>query len=124
MIEKYSLKKEKICVVGLGYVGLPVALEFARKFKVVGFDINAKRVAMMQKGIDPSNELDGEEFNGCDIEFTANPEEIQSCTFYIIAVPTPINEHKNPDLKPLLSACKIVGGVLKKGDVAVFESTV
>lgn len=124
MITKYSSKKEKICVVGLGYVGLPVALEFARKFKVVGFDINAKRVAMMQKGIDPSNELDSQEFEGCDIQFTAKPDEIKSCTFYIVAVPTPINEHKNPDLKPLLSACKIVGGVLKKGDVVVFESTV
>ena len=124
MIEKYLSKKEKICVVGLGYVGLPVALEFARKFKVIGFDINQKRVELMQKGIDPSNELEASEFDGCDITFTAKPTEIKECTFYVVAVPTPINEHKNPDLTPLLSACKIVGSVLKKGDVAVFESTV
>ncbi|NJN26454.1 MAG: nucleotide sugar dehydrogenase [Cyclobacteriaceae bacterium] len=124
MIEQYTSKKNKICVVGLGYVGLPVALEFARKFSVVGYDINARRVAMMQKAIDPSNELDPAEFEGCDIIFTANPDEIRTCTFFVVAVPTPINEHKNPDLKPLLSACKIVGQALKKGDVAVFESTV
>lgn len=124
MIDRYLSKQEKICVVGLGYVGLPVALEFARKFKVVGFDINQKRVEMMQQGIDPSNELDASEFDGCDITFTANPSDLSDCTFYVVAVPTPINEFKNPDLKPLLSACKIVGGALKKGDVAVFESTV
>jgi len=124
MIEKYLSKEQKICVVGLGYVGLPVALEFARKFKVVGFDINQKRVEMMQNGIDPSNELEASEFDGCDITFTSNPEDLKECTFYVVAVPTPINEYKNPDLEPLLSACKIVGGVLKKGDVAVFESTV
>ena len=124
MIEKYISKEEKIGVVGLGYVGLPVALEFARKFKVVGFDINQERVELMQKGIDPSNELDTSEFEGCDITYTSNPVDLSDCTFYVVAVPTPINEHKNPDLKPLLSACKIVGGVLKKGDIAVFESTV
>jgi len=124
MIDKYISGKETICVVGLGYVGLPVALEFSRKFKVVGFDINAQRVELMKQAIDPSNELDKEEFEGCNIQFTANPTDIKDCTFYIVAVPTPVNEHKNPDLKPLLSACKIVGGALKKGDVVVFESTV
>ena len=124
MIEKYLSKKEQICVIGLGYVGLPVALEFARKYKVVGFDINAQRVAMMKKGIDPSQELEPSEFEGCDITFTADPEEIKNCTFFIVAVPTPINEFKIPDLRPLLKACEIVGGALKKGDVAVFESTV
>ncbi len=124
MIEKYLQKEHKICVVGLGYVGLPVALEFARKFKVIGFDINQGRVEMMEKGIDPSNELESSEFEGCDISFTSNPQETKDCTFYVVAVPTPINEHKNPDLKPLISACKIVGGVLKKNDIVVFESTV
>ncbi|MCK5104499.1 MAG: nucleotide sugar dehydrogenase, partial [Cyclobacteriaceae bacterium] len=109
---------------GLGYVGLPVALEFARKFKVVGFDINQKRVEMMQQGIDPSNELDASEFEGCDIKFTSNSTDIKDCSFYIVAVPTPINEHKYPDLKPLIGACRIVGSVLKKGDIVVFESTV
>ena len=124
MIEKYIDKKEKIATIGLGYVGLPVALEFARKYKVVGFDINKERVEMMQKGIDPSSELDHSEFDGCDIEFTSETKDLKECTFFIVAVPTPINEHKIPDLKPLLSACKIVGEILKKGDIVVFESTV
>ncbi|MCG8308690.1 MAG: nucleotide sugar dehydrogenase [Cytophagales bacterium] len=124
MIDKYISKEETICVAGLGYVGLPVALEFAKKYKIIGFDINQSRVELMQRGIDPSNELDALEFEGCDILFTSDPEDIRACTFYIIAVPTPIDEHKNPDLKPLLSACKIVGGVLKNGDTVVFESTV
>ena len=124
MIEKFLNKDQKICVVGLGYVGLPVALEFSKKFKVVGFDINHKRVELMKNGIDPSNELEASAFDGCDIMFTSQPDEIKDCTFYIVAVPTPINEHKNPDLKPLLSACKIVGETLKMGDTVVFESTV
>ena len=117
-------KEEKICVVGLGYVGLPIALEFARKYAVIGFDINEGRVALMQKGIDPSKELDSSEFEGCDIAFTAQLEEISEARFYVVAVPTPIDEHKNPDLTPLLSACRAVGKVLKKGDYVVFESTV
>jgi len=124
MIDQYLNKQESLCVVGLGYVGLPVALELARKFKVVGFDINEPRVELMKKGIDPSNELDPEEFVGCDNTFTSNIDDLKSSTFYIVAVPTPINEHKNPDLTPLLSACKTVGKVLKKGDTVVFESTV
>ncbi|WP_017732690.1 nucleotide sugar dehydrogenase [Nafulsella turpanensis] len=117
-------KKEKICVIGLGYVGLPIALEFGRKYSVIGFDINAKRVEMMKQGIDPSKELPKEDFEGADINFTADLEGIREAKFYVVAVPTPIDEHKNPDLKPLLSACKTVGKVLKKGDYVVFESTV
>lgn len=124
MIEKYLTKKESICVVGLGYVGLPVALELARKYRVVGFDINRARVELMKRHVDPSKELDSSEFDGCDITFTADVEDLRSSTFYVVAVPTPINEHKNPDLKPLLGACKIVGTVLKKNDTVVFESTV
>jgi UDP-N-acetyl-D-galactosamine dehydrogenase len=124
MIEKYLSKDRKIGIIGLGYVGLPVALEFARKFRVVGFDIAHDRVEMMQNGIDPSNELEASEFHGCDITFTSDPGDLEACTFFVVAVPTPINEHKNPDLRPLLNACKIVGEVLKKGDIVVFESTV
>lgn len=117
-------KQEKLAVVGLGYVGLPIALEFARNVKVVGFDINQKRVEMMQNRIDPSEELEPEEFDGCDIEFTADPEVLRQARFYIIAVPTPIDEHNLPDLKPLISASRTVGAVLKKGDYVVYESTV
>lgn len=124
MIQNYLSKQQQICVVGLGYVGLPVALELARKYKVVGFDINKARVELMKKGVDPSRELSHDEFQGCDITYTADPQDIKGCTFFVVAVPTPINEHKNPDLRPLLSACKIVGSVLKNGDTVVFESTV
>jgi UDP-N-acetyl-D-galactosamine dehydrogenase len=123
-IQPFINKEKTLCVVGLGYVGLPVALELARKYKVIGFDINKKRVELMRHGIDPSKELEKQAFEGCDIHFTAEPEEIKQATFFVVAVPTPIDEHKNPNLKPLLSACQIVGSALKQGDVVVFESTV
>jgi len=117
-------KKAPIAVIGLGYVGLPIALAFAREVKVIGFDINEKRVGMMRKGIDPSNELDKSEFKGCDIHFTASLEELKAARFFIVAVPTPIDEHNQPDLTPLIAASTTVGNVLKKGDYVVFESTV
>lgn len=117
-------KEAKLAVIGLGYVGLPIALEFARKIKVVGFDINPERVKMMQNHIDPSNELQASDFEGCDITFTADINDLNDVNFYIIAVPTPIDENKIPDLHPILSASKTVGMVLKKGDYVVYESTV
>ncbi|MGL4598939.1 MAG: 2-dehydropantoate 2-reductase N-terminal domain-containing protein, partial [Bacteroidia bacterium] len=117
-------KKEKIAVIGLGYVGLPIALAFARKAKVIGFDINEKRVAMMKKGIDPSCELAKEDFKNCDIEFTASIDKLREAKFFIVAVPTPIDEHNLPDLRPLLGASTTVGKCLKKGDYIVLESTV
>lgn len=117
-------KETKLAVIGLGYVGLPIALEFARKIKVVGFDINQSRVDLMRNKIDPSNELDASVFDGCDIHFTADPEDLKDVTFFIVAVPTPIDAANLPDLKPLLGASRTVGKVLKKGDYVVFESTV
>ena len=108
----------------MGYVGLPIALEFARKIKVVGFDINAERVELMKKNIDPSNELDTSEFEGCDISFTADIDDLKDATFFVVAVPTPIDDSNLPNLKPLLSATATVAKVLKKGDYVVFESTV
>ncbi len=122
--EELKNKEKKIAVIGLGYVGLPIALEFAKNFKVIGFDINPKRVEMMKNNIDPSEELPPEAFEGCDIEFTANPEDLKQANFFVVAVPTPIDEHNLPDLKPLLGASKTVGEALKKGDYVVFESTV
>lgn len=124
MLKELLSKQKKICVVGLGYVGLPIALEFARKFSVIGFDINPERVEMMNNHIDPSKELEKEDFEGCDIKFTDNLKGIEPASFYVVAVPTPIDEYRRPDLKPLLSACQTVGKVLKKGDYVVFESTV
>lgn len=117
-------KEAKIAVVGLGYVGLPIALEFAKKVSVIGFDINESRVEMMKNKIDPSEELESKDFEGCDIEFTTSLDVLKKANFFIVAVPTPIDEHNFPDLKPLLGASRSVGMALKKGDYVVYESTV
>lgn len=117
-------KKKKLAVIGLGYVGLPIALEFARKIKVIGFDINAKRVEMMRNKIDPSQELESSAFDGCDIEFTNDLEVLKQANFFIVAVPTPVDEHNVPDLIPVQKASETIGKVIKKGDYVVFESTV
>ncbi|MCE2845651.1 MAG: nucleotide sugar dehydrogenase [Sphingobacteriales bacterium] len=117
-------KESKLAVIGLGYVGLPIALEFARKVSVIGFDINASRIAMMQRNEDPSGELPSSAFEGCDIVFTDSLDVLREARFFIVAVPTPIDEHKLPDLRPLLGATRSIGQVLKKGDYVVFESTV
>jgi len=124
MYKQILEKKKKIAVIGLGYVGLPIALEFARKVSVIGFDINKKRVKLMQKNIDPSNELKSSAFKGKDIYFTSAPEDLKKAHFFIVAVPTPLDEHNMPDLNPLLSASKTVAKALKKGDYVVYESTV
>src|SRR6266513_1672441 len=94
-------KKKKLAVIGLGYVGLPIALEFAKKISVIGFDINAKRIEMMKQGIDPSNELEKEAFENCDIVFTDSLDELRKADFFIVAVPTPVDEHNVPDLIPV-----------------------
>ena len=124
MYHKLLEKKNKLAVIGLGYVGLPIALEFAKKIKVIGFDINADRVKMMQNKIDPSKELDAAAFDGCDIEFTNNLDVLKEATFFIVAVPTPVDEHNIPDLTPVIRASETIGKVIKKGDYVVYESTV
>ncbi len=116
-------KKAKLAVIGLGYVGLPIALEFARRISVIGFDINAKRIAMMRSAIDPSKEVEAAEFNGRDIVFTDSLEVLKEARFFIVAVPTPVDKYNVPDLKPLIGASGTVGKVLKKGDYVVYEST-
>jgi UDP-N-acetyl-D-galactosamine dehydrogenase len=117
-------RQRKLAVIGLGYVGLPIALEFAKKISVIGFDINSARVKMMQNNIDPSGELDSSAFENCDITFTDSLDVLREANFFIVAVPTPIDDHKLPDLKPLLGATTTIGKVLKKGDYVVYESTV
>ncbi len=117
-------KKKKLAVIGLGYVGLPIALEFARKVSVIGFDIKPDRVEMMKNKVDPSNELSAADFEGCDIQYTSDIADLEEASFYIVAVPTPIDVHKKPDLRPLLSATETVGRVLSEGDYVVYESTV
>ena len=117
-------KKKKIAVIGLGYVGLPLALEFAKYFKVIGFDINAQRIALMKEGIDPSNELEKEDFDHKDIVFTDDIEILRGAHFFIVAVPTDIDSNKVPNLRPLKGASETVGKIIKKGDIVVYESTV
>lgn len=124
MYDKLINKQSKIAVIGLGYVGLPLALEFAHKVSVIGFDINEKRLSVMRSGVDPCGELSDDVFVGADIEFTSSIEKLKEATFFIVAVPTPIDAHNKPDLKPLLGATNTVAKVLKKGDYVVYESTV
>ncbi|MCB0574807.1 MAG: nucleotide sugar dehydrogenase, partial [Saprospiraceae bacterium] len=124
MYQALKNKKKTLAVVGLGYVGLPIALEFARHFKVIGFDINKARIDLMRRGIDPSRELESDAFEGTDILFTDELEELRKANFFVIAVPTDIDEHKVPDLNPIKKASVSVGKALKKGDYVVFESTV
>lgn len=124
MYDSLLNKEKKMAVIGLGYVGLPIALEFARKISVIGFDINPDRVEMMKRGEDPSDELGPEAFEGCDIEFTANPEDLNDASFFVVAVPTPIDKGNQPDLGPVLAASKTVANAMSKGDYVVYESTV
>jgi len=124
MYNKIISKQSKIAVIGLGYVGLPIALEFAKKVSVIGFDIKQERIELMIKSIDPSNELESSAFNNTDIHFTSSVADLREANFFIVAVPTPIDEYNLPELKPLLSATKTVASVLKKGDYVVYESTV
>ena len=124
MYNKLLNKEAKLALVGLGYVGLPIALEFAKKISVIGFDINEGRLAKMREKIDPSNELGAEAFANSDICFTSSVDELREASFFIVAVPTPIDQFNQPDLRPLLSASRTVGMALKKGDYVVYESTV
>lgn len=117
-------RKAKLAVIGLGYVGLPIALEFARKISVIGFDISEKRVEMMKQGIDPSNEMDKNAFKDCAITFTNSLDVLREAKFFIVAVPTPVDDHNLPDLEPVKKASETIGKVIKKGDYVVFESTV
>ena len=117
-------REASLAVIGLGYVGLPIALEFAKKINVIGFDISQERIELMKQKIDPSNELISNDFENCSIHFTSDLTELKKASFFIIAVPTPIDDANLPDLKPLLSATRTISKVLKKGDYVVYESTV
>lgn len=124
MFEALRNKEKKIAIVGLGYVGLPLAMGFADKLSVIGYDINEERLAKLREGIDPNGELASSQLVGKDIEFTSSTYKLCEASFYIIAVPTPIDQHNEPDLTPLLTATRTVASVLKKGDYVVYESTV
>src|SRR5215471_13708311 len=109
MYQELIDKKKKLAVIGLGYVGLPIALEFAKKISVIGFDINEERIAKMRNKVDPSGELNKTAFDNVDIEFTYNHEKLLEANFYIVTVPTPIDDHNLPDLRPILGATKYIG---------------
>ncbi|MEO5650209.1 MAG: nucleotide sugar dehydrogenase [Ginsengibacter sp.] len=124
MYQELIDKKKKLAVIGLGYVGLPIALEFAKKISVIGFDINSTRIEMMKNAVDPSNELESTAFENCDIEFTNSLDKLREANFFIVAVPTPVDAHNVPDLIPIQKASETIGKVIKKDDYVVFESTV
>jgi UDP-N-acetyl-D-glucosamine/UDP-N-acetyl-D-galactosamine dehydrogenase len=119
------LEQEKIAVIGLGYVGLPVAISFGKKLPTVGFDIRQRRIDELREGHDDTREVTSEQLASANkLELTADPARLADCTFYIVAVPTPIDNNNRPDLGPMISASRTVGPHLKKGDCVVFESTV
>lgn len=124
MFNELRTKEKTIAVLGLGYVGLPIALEFAKQYRVVGYDVSADRVAMMQRGEDPSRQMPSDAFTNVDITFTADPVDLKQAHFFVVAVPTPVDEYKVPDLKPLQRASEAIGRALKPGDYVVYESTV
>ncbi len=128
MFSKKLYKKEfavKLAIIGLGYVGLPLAVEFGKQFETVGFDINSTRIEELKKGIDRTLEVEEEELESAKkLTFTTSIKDIEDANIYIVTVPTPIDKHKNPNLTPLIMASRTVGRVLKKGDIVIYESTV
>lgn len=124
LYQKIVNGEEKISLVGLGYVGMPIAVSFAKKVKVVGFDLNAKKIELYQSGIDPTNEVGDEVIKNTTVEFTADETKLREAKFHIVAVPTPVNDDHTPDLTPVESASQIVGRNLIKGSIVVYESTV
>jgi len=120
-----KLEDARIAIIGLGYVGLPLALEFAKRFPVVGFDINKQRIGDLRDGKDVTREARAEELiDATSLTLTSNPRDLADANVYIVSVPTPIDEHRRPDLGPLISASETVGKVLQPGNVVIFESTV
>lgn len=116
--------KEKLSLVGLGYVGMPIAVAFARKIKVIGFDLNERKIGLYKSGIDPTKEVGDEVIRNTTVEFTADPSRLREAKFHIVAVPTPVNDDHTPDLTPVEGASRILGQNLTKGSIVVFESTV
>ena len=124
LYEKILAGEEKLSLVGLGYVGMPIAVAFARKIKVIGYDLNAEKIKLYQSGIDPTNEVGDDVIRQTEVEFTADETKLREAKFHIVAVPTPVNDDHTPDLTPVEGASRILGRNLTKGSVVVFESTV
>lgn len=124
LYEKIVAKEEKLALVGLGYVGMPIAVAFSKKINVIGFDLNAAKIELYKNGIDPTNEVGNEAIKACTVDFTADETRLREAKFLIVAVPTPVNDDHTPDLTPVEGASRIVGRNLQKGSIVVFESTV
>lgn len=124
LYEKIVKGEEKISLVGLGYVGMPIAVAFSKKVKVVGFDLNSAKIELYKSGIDPTNEVGNDAIKNCTVEFTDDPTKLREAKFHIVAVPTPVNTDHTPDLAPVVGASEIVGRNLVKGSIVVYESTV
>ena len=124
LYEQIKQGKEKICVIGLGYVGMPIAVAFAEKAKVIGFDTNAAKIRLYKEGKDPTQEVGNEIIQKTTVEFTSDEKKLKEGKFFIVAVPTPVNSDKTPDLSPVIGASEIVGRNLQKGAIVVYESTV
>ena len=117
-------RKTKLSLIGLGYVGMPIAVEFAKHIEVVGFDVNEEKIRLYRKGVDPTKEVGDEAISSTGVDFTSNPERLRDARFHIVAVPTPINQDKTPDLSPVVGASTMLGRHLEWGSIVVFESTV
>ena len=124
MFEELLNRETKLSLVGLGYVGMPIAVAFAKKIQVVGFDLNEHKIELYKNGIDPTNEVGNEVIKNTTVDFTADPSKLREAKFHIVAVPTPVNADHTPDLTPVEGASRILGQNLTKGSVVVFESTV
>lgn len=124
LYEKILNGDEKLALVGLGYVGMPIAVAFAKKVKVIGYDLNEKKIEMYKRGIDPTKEVGNEEIKNTAVEFTSDEDKLKEAKFIIVAVPTPVNIDHTPDLAPVIGASEIVGRNLQKGTIVVYESTV
>ena len=124
LYQKLINQEEKLSLIGLGYVGMPIAVAFAKKIKVVGFDLNSKKIEIYKKGIDPTHEVGDEVISKTTVDFTSDETKLREAKFHIVAVPTPVNDDHTPDLTPVEGASKILGRNLSKGSIVVFESTV
>ena len=123
--KNFKIKKSKIAIIGLGYVGLPLAIEFSKIYKVIGFDINKKRVQDLLNGYDLTRETSASELKSVkNLEYTNSLDDIKNCNIYIVTVPTPVNKNNNPDLSPIKKASKSIGNILKKNDIVIYECTV
>lgn len=124
LYEKILAGEEKLSLVGLGYVGMPIAVAFARKIKVIGYDLNGKKIELYKAGIDPTREVGDDTIRQTAVEFTADETKLKEAKFHIVAVPTPVNDDHTPDLTPVEGASRILGRNLSRGSIVVFESTV